>query len=314
MIGKKVAAGFIPHFHDDGGHHRAHAISLASLFVYLQLFILVFAGFYFIRIKAPHILGTVSFSAEQIVSLTNTKRGENGLQALLPNSLLSKAAAAKAADMLANDYWAHNSPSGKTPWSFITAAGYRYVFAGENLARDFADSGSVVNAWMNSPSHRSNLLDKNFKEIGVAVADGKLGGREGTLVVQMFGAGVSQIPPPAPLVEVGPSPQSAGAKEAIQAGESPAPEATPVAVVNIGPGTNQENLSQPVTVLASRRFSIAKGVSLGLVSFIFGLFAVEALVTIRRTNVSLKPGVVAHLGFLAFVLFAVWYAVQGAIL
>lgn len=287
------------------GHHRAHALSLFSLIAYLYVLLFLGAGFWVVKLKAPQILATATFSAEQIINLTNQKRTQNGFGALVSNPILARAAGAKAQDMFANNYWAHNSPSGKTPWSFITAAGYRYVFAGENLARDFSDAGAVVDAWMASPSHRSNLLDKNFKEIGVAAANGRLGGREGTLVVQMFGTRVSPV--------AGESTKTEEIKEANAEEISPR-SAQPLPVQIEEEETADLADAGSSAVLASRRFSIAKGVSLTLVGFIFVLFAVEVLVTLRRAHAVLRPGVIAHLALLGFMLFALWYAARGAIL
>ena len=320
MIHRKIAHHFLPHYLVDSQsahnlsephrvHHRAHALSLVSLFIYLQVLVITGVGLFVIQTRAPQILGTISFSADQIITLTNQKRAENGLSGLTFNSQLAVAAAAKAQSMFSENYWAHNSPSGKTPWSFITAAGYRYVFAGENLARDFDDAGSVVDAWMNSSSHRSNLLDRNFKEIGVSVVDGKLTGREGILVVQMFGASVSQIPVAQTVAAASPLPS---------ASTSPTPEATPAASPFSSPPPDiaqvQSELNSQATVLSSRQFSIAKIVSFSVIGFIFGLFVLEVLVTLRRERVQLRSGVIAHLLLLAFVLFVVWYAISGAIL
>ena len=228
--GKKVAHHFIPHLKEDGLHHRAKALNLSYLASYLSILVLFGSGLYLIKLKAPQILGQVTFSSDQIVALTNGKRAQSGLAALSFNGQLSQAASAKAQDMYAADYWAHNSPSGKTPWSFISASGYRYLYAGENLARDFSDASSVVEAWMASPSHRSNILDDHFKEIGVAVASGDLEGREVILVVQMFGTPVSQIPTQQPLVQASPvpSPQSSPAQVAqVQQKPSPTPSPSP---------------------------------------------------------------------------------------
>lgn len=318
---------FIVHDHEDGRWHHAHALSLAALFAYLQIFLIVVAGLYFIRMRAPQILGTASYSADQIIALTNQKRAESGLPALSTNGLLAQAAAAKAADMFVDNYWAHNSPSGKTPWSFIAAAGYKYVYAGENLARDFGDPDSVVNAWMASPSHRSNLLDRNFKEIGVAVSDGKLEGREGILVVQMFGSAISLVPVEQNLAQVLPTPQPSptgtGQLKAkpsplpsvvVSPTPSPTPTQVPVAVVNPPASVNLGSVPVPATVLASRQFSIAKGITLALVGFMFLLFALEVLMVARRSHLKLRPGVLAHLGLLGFLLLVIWYAVQGAVI
>ena len=318
VIARRIHHHFFPHFLVDietvGGlaepnrvHHRAHALNLSFLFIYLQILLLFGTGLFVVRLKAPQILGTVTFSTDQIIALTNQKREQNGLSDLSYNSQLAAAAVAKAQNMFSENYWAHNSPSGRTPWSFITAAGYRYVFAGENLARDFEDSGAVVNAWMNSPSHRDNLLDKNFKEIGVAVESGKLTGHDGILVVQEFGASVS--------------PSSALQSRASEGKQTPAtPSASPALsplpeIASSAPGeTRIDNGTDAVTVLASRQFSIAKIVTFSVIGFIFLLFAVEILVTLKREKVYLRSGVIAHLLLLAFVLLAVWYAVSGAII
>lgn len=327
----------LPHVHDDGGEHRAHAISLVALFVYFQIFVAVTGGFYLIKAKAPQILGTITFSADQIISLTNAKRAENGLGKLAYNPLLANAATAKAANMFSENYWAHNSPSGKTPWSFITAAGYKYIYAGENLARDFSDAQSVVNAWMNSPSHRSNLLDKNFKEIGVSVQSGRLTGSEGILVVQEFGSGVSQAPAqvaiatPAPSIVPTAVPQVAGntQQRPVQsptvspkpiASITPEPTVVPSPVVVAqaeeipGPTPVPGPIGSGSVVLASRQFSLSKMISLALVGFVFLLFAVEVLTVLRKESLHLRSGILAHLGILAFLLLLIWYAVGGSVL
>lgn len=320
MVHRRIVQHLVPHDHD-GISHRAHGLSLVSLFVYFQIFFVATAAVYVIRSHAPQILGTVTFSADQIISLTNAKRAENGLGPLSFNSLLAQAASAKAADMFASNYWAHNSPSGRTPWSFITAAGYRYVFAGENLARDFDDAGAVVNAWMASPSHKSNLLDRNFKEIGVAVSSGNLTGHEGILVVQMFGSSVSEVAqasvsPPPSVAGTNQTPASPSAAPALQA--SSLPQASPFAAPS--PQIESPTVLNPVgpelsaTVLSGRKFSIAKGISLAVVSLVFLLFAAEVVVSVKREDLTLRSGILAHLGILALALFAVWYAVSGAIL
>lgn len=325
MIHKRVIHHFIPHLKEDGLHHRAKALNLSYLVSYLLVLALFGSGIYLIKLKAPQILGQVTFSADQIIALTNARRTQGGLTALSVNGPLSAAAAAKAQDMYAADYWAHNSPSGKTPWNFISASGYRYLYAGENLARDFSDASSVVEAWMASPSHRSNIMDDKFREIGVAVASGDLEGREVVLVVQMFGTPVSAIPATQPLVQASPqpSPQPSPAQVArIRENQSPVaspspspeptPSPTPVAVAVELPGPESAQNSQ-ATVLASRQFSLVKGASFGLIGFVFSLFALEIVYTLRKSHLRLRSGVLAHLAILAFVLLAIWYAVGGTI-
>src|SRR3989344_9497387 len=125
---------FLPHKHDNGEQHRAHLIAPTSLFLYFQIFVVITAGFFVLKLALPNVLGEVTFSASEIIKFTNERREESGLSDLVENPKLTAAARAKAVDMFAVDYWAHNSPKGKTPWTFITAANYKYVFAGENLA------------------------------------------------------------------------------------------------------------------------------------------------------------------------------------
>lgn len=325
MIHRKLARHFVPHHHEDGEQHHAHALTLPALFAYFQIFVFLIAGLYFVKVRAPQVLGVASFSASEIISLTNVQRVQNGLGPLTYNSLLASAAAAKAQDMFTVNYWAHNSPLGKTPWVFITGAGYKYVYAGENLARDFNDAPSVVNAWMNSPSHRENILDANFKEIGVAVESGKLTGIDGILVVQMFGTPVSGLPT-ATLAQASPTPVPSPAASGQAAGQQvaltspvPTPSATPVPIaitnpienVNLEPAGAQ---GSQAAILASRQFSISRIATLVIVGFIFLLFAIEVLFVVKRDNLELRPGVVAHMGMLGFVLLVIWYAVEGAII
>lgn len=124
----------------------------------------------------------------RLIELTNIERSKAGLKALTYNSDLHEAALAKATNMLADDYFEHIAPSGKTPWNFIDAAGYRYIKAGENLAIDFTTVDGPVPAWMASPTHRANVLKPEYKEIGIAQVTGEFQGRQTTIVVQMFGA------------------------------------------------------------------------------------------------------------------------------
>jgi cytochrome c oxidase subunit IV len=95
--------------------------------------------------------------------------------------------------MLANGYFAHSSPTGITPWYWFKNVGYSYKAAGENLAVGFIDSKEVVDAWIDSPSHRANLFSSNFQEIGIAVLTGEFNGQETTLVVQSFGSPVGTV-------------------------------------------------------------------------------------------------------------------------
>ena len=134
------------------------------------------------------VLGFASnISPSEVVRLTNLKRTEAGLEPLSVNQKLSDAAYIKGADMINKDYWAHVAPDGTEPWAFFNSIGYKYRYAGENLARDFSNPNSAVEAWMQSTSHRENILNPKYKEIGIGVVEGDLSGSDTTIIVQFFG-------------------------------------------------------------------------------------------------------------------------------
>jgi len=122
-----------------------------------------------------------------LIDLTNKNRTDLDLQKLSYSPVLEEAAKRKAEDMAQKSYFAHQSPEGVTPWQWFKDVNYNFVYAGENLAIHFSDSGDVVRAWMNSPGHRDNILNKHFTEIGIATSKGYFEGRETIFVVQMFG-------------------------------------------------------------------------------------------------------------------------------
>lgn len=176
---------FIPHRET---HQKAKLLSWNFLVIYILIFILIRAGIDLTSIYKPGVLGiNANLSVEKIINDTNIERQKAGLPPLVFNANLSKAATLKAQNMFVENYWAHFSPSGKDPWGFITGAGYKFSYAGENLARNFSSSDDVVKAWMASPSHRENIMNSKYQDIGIAVEEGVLQGQKTTLVVQEFG-------------------------------------------------------------------------------------------------------------------------------
>ena len=127
-----------------------------------------------------------SIYASLLVELTNKNRVDRNISELKVNPLLESAAQMKADDMASKGYFAHNTPDGKTPWYWIEKAGYKYLYAGENLAVNFENSEDVENAWMNSEGHRLNILNPRYTEVGIATSTGTYKGRTATFVVQMF--------------------------------------------------------------------------------------------------------------------------------
>lgn len=177
---------FAPHPHNN---HKAKILWPRSIVILIGLFVM---GRSIVDITVglkPGVLGYASqIDPDKVIELTNKERLNAGVTTLKVNDQLNQAALAKAVDMFEHDYWAHISPTGTEPWYFVTQSGYKYQHAGENLARDFSNPTDVVKAWMASTTHRQNLLDDRYQDIGVAVMDGTINGVETTLVVQMFGS------------------------------------------------------------------------------------------------------------------------------
>lgn len=128
-------------------------------------------------------------SIDGLVNETNQRRTTGNQSALRLNAQLTKAAQIKAQDMVERDYWSHNTPEGNAPWEFVNDAGYSYKKAGENLAYGFRDEDDVVGGWMNSPSHRANMLDASYEEVGFGFAESRNYNDSGpsTVVVAMYG-------------------------------------------------------------------------------------------------------------------------------
>lgn len=123
---------------------------------------------------------------ETVVALVNKEREEAGLSALVVNDQLTAAAQAKADDMATRGYFAHQGPEGEVPWVWLDRAGYRYTTAGENLAVNYFSSASLARAWLASERHRSNILQPDFKEVGLGIAHGEYKNRPAVFIVQFF--------------------------------------------------------------------------------------------------------------------------------
>lgn len=130
-----------------------------------------------------------AFTPEQFLVLTNVARQQEGVALLTLNDQLTKAAQAKASDMVNNHYWNHFRPSDKkAPWDFIEEAGYSYKVAGENLARGYRTPEGITHAWLQSPAHRANIMSAKYKEVGYAcLPTVSANGEIILLTVEMFG-------------------------------------------------------------------------------------------------------------------------------
>jgi len=137
------------------------------------------------------ILPSTSFfsaiTTDRLITLINQERQARNLSTLALNVGLNSVADLKVNDMLMQNYFDHTSPQGVTPWYWFKRIGYNYAFAGENLAMGFTDTETVFQAWMDSPTHRDNILNPNFQEMGLAVKSGQIQAHADTLAVLVFG-------------------------------------------------------------------------------------------------------------------------------
>lgn len=118
----------------------------------------------------------------------NNRRDASGLSILKENELLNMSAKKKLDDMFKNEYFEHDSLIGVGVGDLGKEAGYEYILIGENLAMgNFKNDKAILEAWMNSPGHRANILNDKYSDIGVAVGQGIFKGQNVWLAVQHFG-------------------------------------------------------------------------------------------------------------------------------
>lgn len=307
---------FVPR---ESNNHRAKVIHSSSILT-LALLVLILQGILSLRPGyGPNVLGfAAQISPDEVVRLTNEKRGAAGLAHLSYNPTLSTAAYTKGRDMIDRDYWAHVAPDGTQPWKFLSDVGYRYKYAGENLARDFGNPTAAVDAWMNSPTHRDNILNPKYKEIGIGVVEGDLAGVGTTVIVQFFGATAQDriVQPVAqnnqldrPVAQVPQTPQPSATPESdVQIAQVPAIVTTPESSQVL-----QATQSQPSNVLVSP-FTTTKSVSLAVVGLLLVVFIIDAIVVSRRKISRIAGRTLAHSAFLFMILVIVFIIKSGSIL
>ena len=176
---------FIPH---DGNDHRPHILRTANtrniifIVIFLEIFTFLIPALNYIKRTG----GMASVLPAVLANLTNEERQSQKLPSLTTNPVLVKAATMKAEDMASKGYFAHTSPEGKTPWYWLDQVGYEYQYAGENLAINFTDSKDVTDAWMNSPTHKANIIKDKYTEVGTGIASGVYEGKDTVFVVQVY--------------------------------------------------------------------------------------------------------------------------------
>lgn len=307
---------FVPHESNNQKAKILHSSNLLLIAVGLIGFQLIIG---FTSKAFPKVLGyAANISPEEVIRLTNVERANHGLGSLSANSALSQAALAKGNDMLAKGYWAHFAPDGTSPWSFFLSFGYKYKYAGENLARDFSDAGSAVSAWMNSPTHRENILNSNYQEIGIGVVEGNLAGVDTTIIVQFFGTplentttNITEVK--AKDVTLAPSsPSSVLPKATTTPKPSPTPSLTPTPT----PTTTPEQIVTATgsSVAFVSPFSSTKGVSLLVLGLLLMLLSIDLIVVKRNRIIRTGGKNLAHIAFLGMILAVILILKAGQII
>ncbi len=283
---------FVPHYTNN---HRPKVLHIDALLIYVFLFGLLHIGTGTLHKQMPDILGyATDIHVEKLLAATNAKRQAAGLAPLALDAQLSAAAARKATDMFSKNYWSHTSPAGATPWQFITESGYAYAVAGENLAKNFSDSQGVVEAWMNSTTHRDNLLKSSYRDVGFAVVNGILNGEETTLVVQMFGSRTKPVSlaPQLPPVVTQVSAQTEEVRPAAVAGGYSGVTKTPKVDIT--------RLNHTVVTT--------------FVGFLLAVLALDAWLVARRRIVRASGHNIAHIAFFIAVLVIIGTVQRGSLL
>jgi hypothetical protein len=304
---------FYPH---ESNNYRAKLLHHKSILFFI---VVLFAGSFFLsflRTNYSSVLGISSnVTLQELLVLTNQQRQANGLQPLQLDGTLSQAAEGKASNMLTENYWAHESPSGTTPWVFIKNAGYNYIYAGENLARGFTNTSDVINAWMASPSHRQNVLSSNYRDVGFAIRTGTLNGEETVLVVEMFGSRTAEQP----TTVAGTKPEIAVASNISN--ETTTTVTTTTKVVensqsqSLGIQINQEPKTQ--LSLSKQPFINSLRLSSNIVKVIVGLFILTLILDMfvieKKKIVRFVGHNVDHIFFLTLVLILISFLAKGII-
>lgn len=293
---------FVPR---ESNNHRAKLLHHDSLLLIIASFLCLFSLFAAVHSTNPQVLGiATNISTQELLNLTNQERIQAGVAPLIMNGELSTAAQQKADYMFAHNFWAHIAPDGTTPWYFIKRSGYEYLYAGENLARGFTTAKATVDAWMASPTHKENMLSKNYKDVGFAVETGNLTGSETTLIVEMFGSRYSQTTNQQPTVNS----QQTAIVPSPTVVVSPVPtQAQPL----------QKNAEQVAAVQNNPLIdsgSWTKNISFFLLLFFIAVLVIDTIVIERKKIVRLVAHNVDHILFFVIIVLALLIIGRGIIL
>jgi len=312
----------LPRYSNNQKAKILHSESIFILILFL-IFGQVFIN-YFPEIGI-RVLGYASqISPDEVIRLTNERRISAGIPVLTYNAQLASAAKAKGDDMLAKDYWAHVAPDGTQPWKFFNDVGYKYKYAGENLAKDFSSPQAAVDAWMASPSHKENLLSSKYTEIGIAVVEGDMSGVDTTIIVQLFGTRYTGSIASVTTNVSAKSDQPIKESVSLKPTSTPTPIAVPTIIETSNiTETNLEKIAlnnekttgkpTPIQVLVSP-FTTKKGFSALTTSVLLITFGIDSIYLAKRKITRVGGRTLAHIAFLGMILAIVVIIQAGDIL
>lgn len=254
--------------------------------------------------KSGDVLGyATDVTVQKLYELTNQERSKYNLNTLNYNDKLAEAAQKKAENMFAEDYWAHYGPKGETPWDFILGAGYQYEYAGENLAKNFLFSNDIVDAWMASPTHKENMVRKEYTDVGFAVVNGILNGEETTLVVQMFGA---------PLYAKDQTLQQQSEKTVPVKQEVVNPQ--PAEKVNLPAGKREtKGLTESLPARASNAFHLYFNLNIVFFLILVSALLLDFYFATKMKLTRLRGKNLIHMMFISFIIIGAYIIIKGSI-
>lgn len=252
---------FIPHKENAYAPHalRPRMLTLYTLGVLLVKVVVVLS----LTLVFPNSSTFAAIASQRIVDLTNTARVENGLGPLTVDARLSASAEAKARDMLDRDYFDHTEPGGEAPWHWFKEAEYIYTYAGENLGVHFNDADAIQQAWMDSETHRANILSEKFSNIGVAIVAGEMNGKETIVVVEHFGKSF------------------VGGTELARAGETSSAVLNTPQPEGVISGTSVQAEIRESGSFASNMIEFSRGFFMVMLAFLVVALALKILINIR---------------------------------
>jgi hypothetical protein len=296
---------FIPH---EGNNYHPHILHAKRTIFYGLFFSALKIGLMFFVIFLPAevfvLPDVLAEEQRQIIALTNDLRVEKGKAPLKDVNLLDLSSQHKADDMAAKEYFAHSN-DGKSVTSWMRGVGYKYEVAGENLAVGYSTADEVVAAWVNSPTHYSNLLDSDFSETGVGIAGGVYNGQPTVFIAQHFALPAKDEPTVKREMTTLKTPKGVVITSSSRSvlAEKVENKAVPVVVASVGSTPidkyiHARTVLRPITSI----FDVSRTVFLGAMVFFIMALALKIFIEFRRQH----PHVIFQTTMLIMLLFVLW--------